>query len=301
LHIPLNISPLNGKRKKTDKTGNMKAIVPIESMKNAFLTCKLSNLISDFSVAENFYRAVFIVLILMSNLVIRAQTENLYKIHGQVLEKRTIKPVKDAVVTLKTNTGKSFETISDTSGVFEFNSISDENTRCVIIISHSSFFAASVLVSFSSTPSDTIIQVHMEAIPYHIDWFPEVYFIHNTTTPLDSSIQSIHTMAMFLNDNPTINMKCIGYKDSLETIDLRQERAAYVYHELIKLGVEKTRLTKKASARPNILKSKTYDKSSTTCEIEIMELDEEYISNSPIEEQSVLRQYNQCVGFDILP
>jgi len=241
-------------------------------------------------------------LTLLIQLNLFGQTRHYIKlsghVYGHILDSTSKRSLDYSDITLFSSTGSMRETITNKFGFYSLDSINSDNESYEIKIENKHYFGEKSKLK-KGILHDTTIDFLLTQIPILIDWFPELYFKYNSSILQDSSKVALSIMLNYLIDNPELKVIIIGHKDSLETNDMRYTRTEFVYDSLIKLGIDKNRLRIEISDKPNILKFRRYYVDASSGNHKFIELNEKYITNSPIERQSYLRQLNQCVDFNI--
>ena len=242
---------------------------------------------------------VFIIITFISE----GQTKTYYKISGQVRDFNTLQFLDGCNVKLVSTTGLFLEVKTNKKGLYSFDSLSLDNYKLNIEVVRKSYLnndKSRISIHFEKTPFDTIINFKLIQIPISIMWFPEVYFKKNSSKPIGNFQDSLYDMEKVTQELYHQKLVIIGYKDSLETIDKRKERAELIYNYFIKKGVNKNKLTIEISNKPNFGKHIEPFYDLETGKANYYDITESYILNAPIEKQESLRQLNRCVSFSII-
>ncbi len=184
----------------------------------------------------------FIIVVLISF----GQTKSYYKISGKIRDINTLQMLRDCHVKLVSSTGIVLEVKSNKKGDYIIDSLSSDNKYIYIEVTKKRYLTNNEnrkSILFDSIPHDTIINFKITPIPLSGDFFPEIYFKYNSDIP-DSSYQyCLNDIESLMQGFYHQKLVIVGYKDSLETIDKRKERAEFVYNLLIKKGIDKNKLT----------------------------------------------------------
>jgi outer membrane protein OmpA-like peptidoglycan-associated protein len=230
------------------------------------------------------------------------QNKDIYKISGLVYDKATKVCLDACKIKIFATTKFQLETTTDSLGHFCAANIPVEASKLVLKVERRGFYEEQFKIELGSIPHDTIIDIELSQIPSAIDWLPEVYFDFNGLKPdsnFQNTISQVADMILRLSSDPNFSLSIIGYKDSLETKDLRLERAKLVYDALLEKGVDKTRLKIESSNESNILKPNEAYREVRTNKFRSNAITEEFITNSPIAKRDSLRRLNRCVTFRI--
>lgn len=244
-------------------------------------------------------RILILIVILLTQFKIFSQTEKYYQISGKIVEKKSKLIVPDCNIILTTKTGIVFKTKTDKYGIYNIDSIPNENNSISLRIIETMFYTKVINFQFSHIPVDTTVNFEIDVVPINVDYFPEIYFHENKTKSDSNFLFIIKWITDFLEENKDLNVVIIGYKDSSETKDYRYERAFLVYSEIVKQGGDSNRLKIEVSNEPSNLKPNIVEYDYAKKKYIIDKLSEEYILNSPIEKQESLRQLNKIVTFYI--
>ena len=241
-----------------------------------------------------------IIVLFLSQFDLFSQDNGIYQITGHVIEKESKSSIEKCGITLISETGLILTSTTDSSGYYQLDSIPLDNKKIHLECDVNYFFRDKRNLNFFKSPHDTIVNFELSLIPTLVDWLMEIHFDYNSLTP-NTNFNVFVTWAVdFLSSNPNLAFTIIGHKDSLETIDLRYDRAVFIYNALIKNGADKNRLTIETSDKHNILKPNAVYPDLKTKEKQITEITEDYIMNSPVEQRDSLRQLNRSVTLNIV-
>lgn len=225
-----------------------------------------------------------------------------YNITGQVIDNVSKVFLDECKIKIFSTTNFTREMLSDSMGRFRVEDISLANSTILFEVERNGFYEEKFLMKWESIPHDTAISIELVPIPSSMHWLPEIYFEANSSTP-DSSFQEtiaqIADLIKSFSSDPNFSLSIIGYKDSLETNDLRLERAKFVFDALVEKGIEKTRLRIESSDASNILKPTEDCFGVRTNKFSSTAITEEFITNSPIAKRDSLRRLNRCVAFRV--
>ncbi|MFZ4398743.1 MAG: OmpA family protein [Bacteroidales bacterium] len=219
-------------------------------------------------------------------LCLHSQTIKYYSISGHIKDDKSNLQLGNCTLKLLSSTGLIKSTVSNDKGVYIFDSIPVENKYIELIVEKKKFFSVKKKFNYNVIPQDTIINFNLSINNQHGDPLPGIYFKYNSVSLQDNSTVILSELATFLEGNKNIKIKIVGYKDSIETKDMRYDRAKVVYNLIIKKGIKKGRLIIEVSDNPVFLYNEIYT--------------ETYIKNTMKEEQEKLRQFNRCVMFKII-
>lgn len=231
------------------------------------------------------------------------QTKQYYKIIGNVRDTNTLQRLEGCYVKLVSSTGIAIEVKTNKKGDFSFDSLSLGNKAVNLEVTKKGYLTNSKnkkSIIFNSTPHDTIINFKITPVPGCSMFTPEIYFKYNSVKPTNKNMDGFIDMLMTMQANEHLVIEIIGFKDSIETVDMRYLRAEFVCNELVKKGINKGRLKIKISDKPNFGKYIEPSLNLETGENTYHDITESFILNAPIEKQESLRQLNRCVSFSII-
>jgi len=218
---------------------------------------------------------------------------------GSIEELKSQNPVPNCEVILTTGCGKVYKAISDSSGFFNFSVISMSDSGVVIEASCAGYF--SERERCLSIDDNMLILRHffLTPIPEMITWLPKLYFENNSLQPIGNPKYFFDPVFSVLLENNDINLIIIAHMDSSETIDMRQERAMYVYDALVESGIDSNRLEVVVSSEPNTLNPHDFEQLQIFEGTELIMLTETFIQSRPVEQEIFLRMLNRCVRLEI--
>jgi hypothetical protein len=174
-----------------------------------------------------------------------------------VYDKETKLFLEDCKIKVFATTNFTMEMLSDSMGRFHVEDIPIQASTLLFEVERSGFYEEKFKMKWESIPHDTVIDIQLSPIPVSIHWLPEIYFEVNSLKPdseFQKKISQVADIIQHFSSDPDFSLSIIGYKDSLETKDLRLERANLVYNALVEKGIDKTRLKVEISNEPNAIK-----------------------------------------------
>jgi hypothetical protein len=245
-------------------------------------------------------RAALLTGLLFLQISLFAQNNDRFRISGSVTEEESQTGVSACNISVLSPSGFIYETISDTGGHYIIDNVNKKDSVFEIHVNKARFYGTRSKLIFHERPHDTILDIKIIYIPFSGDWFPDIHFKYNSSTPEQGFLDTLAVTVTYLKDNPRWKINVIGYKDSAETLDRRKERAELICKELIKQGINNNRLKIELSDKPNVLKPGRVQVDYKTGNLILTKLTEEYILSIPsVNDRESLRQLNRCVTFEV--
>lgn len=199
-------------------------------------------------------------------------------------------------IILTSSSGLLITTKSDSTGFYSIDSVLANNDAFVFMVKKDLFFAAPKKIRFNGIPHDTIVNFQLTVMPVHFIIFPDIHFYKNSVKPKKGYKDTLNYVLYIMENNPTFYIKITGFKDSSEKKDKRLQRIQFIRDELIKSGIDNSRIEIVVSDEP----CKKYSSMDyNTGMRDFIFLTEKYILSLPRNSQSDVRQLNQCVTFEI--
>jgi peptidoglycan-associated lipoprotein len=172
-----------------------------------------------------------------------------FTLSGTVIDFKTRKPIKDAVVSIVGTDGSSLETVTDASGKYVLNLA--PATSYVITAGKKDYYlnktGKTTTVGFEED-KDLVADFELDPINRVID-LPNIFYDLAKWDLRPESKVSLDGLIETLNDNPTIVIELGSHTDTRgsdsDNLSLSQKRAQSVVDYLIENGVEAERLVAK--------------------------------------------------------
>jgi hypothetical protein len=228
------------------------------------------------------------------------QATERFIISGCVKEQASQIGVSACNISVISANGNIFKTITDTGGHYSLDQVNARDSVFEIRLNKTRFFGTSSKLIFHEKPHDTIVNFEIVYMPVSGPWFPDIHFEYNSVKPEEGYLDTLAITVQYLMENPRWKIKVIGFKDSAETIDVRKERANFIFSELVKKGISENRLKIEISNDANVIKTGTLKIDYSTGDVIWTRLSEKYIlSIPPGKDREDIRQLNRCVSFEI--
>lgn len=169
-------------------------------------------------------------------------------IQGTLLDCNTLKPLKDAVVTLADSV-QQFKYTTDVLGKYTFKV--NSNRQFKLTADKDKYFSKTLNFSYAQmAQKDTLFSPELCLIPFEIDKpivLKNVLYEFNKATLTEDSKEKMDYLYTIMVDNPTIEIELSAHTDSKGSeaynLDLSERRAKSCVDYLVEKGISPTRMT----------------------------------------------------------